>query len=143
MITRKKKENDFNSPDTMFEPPVAEVFEDNDHNDEGNGGDKNDALAKQLSDLQNQMVELQRANAALLASPQSFNNNDTFPPADPNKVALPDPALDPDGYERAVAQRIEIREDNRRRKDETERRRATDVEEKVEDLWNSFGEKYP
>lgn len=144
MITRKKKTDEFATPDNMFGPPVAEVFEDNDHNEDGDGGgDKNDALAKQLADLQNQMAELQRANMALLATPQSFNNADTFTPADPNKITLPDPALDPDGFDKAVAERNQVRYDNTRRKEETERRRNADVEEKVEDLWNSFGEKYP
>lgn len=144
MITRKKKADDFATPDNMFEPPVAEVFEDDDNKGKASDqDDRYDNLAKQIAELQAQNAEFQRANMALLATPQSFNNSDTFTPADPNKISLPDPALDPDGYDKALADRQQIRADNARRKDETDRRRASEVEEKVEDLWQSFGDKYP
>lgn len=145
MITRvpKKKENE---EQQMFETPTAEIFRDVD-NEEGKNeivDDKYDTLAKQLADLQTRLSESEKANMALLVQPQwRSQTTETYTEVKPETVALPDPALDPDGYDRATGERNRIRWENQQRKADFDNRQRQSVQEKVDNLWEAFGDKYP
>lgn len=145
MITKVKRNKDtdnLDSPENMFTPPTAEIFED--HDGENASDPRYDALAKQLADLQTQLSDQQKTNMALLQQPPQFRSQvDQLVEIKPESIALPDPALDPDGYDKATAQRNQIRWENKQRKDEFDARRREEVSNKVEDLWNSFSDKYP
>lgn len=145
MITRRRKENNLDTPESMFEPPVAEVFAD--HDGEGNAPqeDRYDTLAKQLADLQTRLSESEKTNMALLSTPQWRSQVTDQAPQDvkPESVALPDPALDPDGYDAALARRNQIRDENARRRQEFDNQRQSSLKEKVDDLWNAFTDQYP
>jgi hypothetical protein len=143
-ITRTPK--NFESPEhQLFDTPIAETFEDNDVRDikTEEKDDKYEALAKQLANLQSEMAETQRANMALLSQNTGRSQVETFTEVKPESVALPDPALDPDGYDRALAQRQNIRAENQRRQNDIQARRQQEASDKVADLWENFQEKYP
>jgi hypothetical protein len=143
-INRSPK--NFESPEQqLFDTPIAETFEDNDVRDTKTEekDDKYDALAKQLANLQSEMAETQRANMALLSQNTGRSQVETFTEVKPESVALPDPALDPDGYDRALAQRQNIRAENQRRQNDIQNRRQQETSDKVADLWENFQDKYP
>jgi hypothetical protein len=145
MITRKRRDEN-SDQEITFDQPIAEVFEDRDEPAEqkSQSDDRYDQLAKQLADLQNRLVESERANMALLSNPNwQSQSNEQVVDLDPNKVELPDPALDPNGYDKALAERNRIRADNDRRREAADNRKKQDINEKVEDLWDAFAEKYP
>lgn len=146
MINRNKKTTETNEDsDFQLGPSTAQIFEDVDHENTpkpNETDERYDALAKQLSDMQIRLVEAERANMALISQPQGNASQVTFVEQDPNKISLPDPALDPEGYERAFTQRQQIRSDNERRRNEFTTKQQTEISEKVDDLWNSFSDKY-
>src|SRR6266403_3763580 len=114
MITKKRKTED----EPLFSQPTAEIF-DADPAEAPVADDRYDALAKQLADLQTRLTESERANMALITQPQWRSQvTDTFVEVKPETVALPDPALDPEGYDKAVGQRNQIRAENDRRRHE-------------------------
>lgn len=136
--------------DTPFEMPTAQLFEDVDH--ENTGGvdpqkseteERIEKMAQQLADMQQQLMETQRANMALLSNPAA--KNDTFVPQyeDPEKIPLPDAALDPQGFEAAITKRTEIRQRNHEAKLEAERRRGEHTRDRTESLEAEFADKYP
>ncbi len=143
MITKIKRDKEEQS---SFEIPTAQIFEDvdNENGSHQEQDDRYDTLAKQLADLQTRLSEAEKANMALLTQPQWKSQvTDTFVETKPESVALPDPALDPDGYDRAIGQRNQIRADNDRRRNEAAATKQREVSEKVEDLWTTFAERYP
>lgn len=145
MITKTKR-NDIEQP--LFENPVAQMFEDVD-NENGKQVDpadeKYDALSKQLADLQMRLSESEKANMALMTTPSQWRSQTNEAPVEikPESVALPDPALDPDGFDRAQGERQRIRYENQKRRDDFENRQKNNVQEKIDDLWFEFGERYP
>lgn len=142
-ITRTRKEND----EPFFQTPTAQIFEDIDHERDGkkpeDQDDKYDKLASQIADLAKQNEELRNSQMAMLTTPSRSQVQEVFVPQDPNKIELPDPALDPNGYDNAVARRNEIRSSNQQRQQEINQRRLADQTEKVENLWDAFSDKYP
>lgn len=150
MAISRTPRNETQADEPMFADPIAQVFEDVDNEFNGKGAseqkdDKYEALAKQLSDLQTQMAETQRANMALMQQPQSWGQSQVTEPqyTDPNTIPLPDPAVDYEGYERALTQRIELRQANVQKKTEFAAQRDRKQNDQVEDLYAGFTEKYP
>jgi hypothetical protein len=144
-ISRKPLEKK-NDDDNMFSAPTAQLFDDVD-NEEGKNevvDDKYDALAKQIAELQRANDEIQRANMALLNNP-NFGREQEFQPQldDPDKIELPDPALDPDGFSKANLRRIEVVNANQRKLRDAEDRKNKTVQEKADALEKAFAEKYP
>lgn len=146
-----KRQAEEHKDDSIFVDPIAQVFEDVDHEFDGKGkeGDygsdaRIEALAKQLTDMQNRLSEAERTNMALLTMPQGNRSQVTDQPmfVDPMTVKLPDPALDPDGFDAATARRNELRDQNRTSKAEFESRRKREQDDKVEDLWANFSSKF-
>jgi hypothetical protein len=139
-LEKKAEEN------SMFDTPVAQMFDDVD-NEEGRNevvDDRYEALAKQIAELQKANDEIQRANMALLNNP-SFGREVDFQPQleDPDKIALPDPALDPDGFSKANLRRMEVQNANQRKLREAEDRKNQTVKEKADALEAAFASKYP
>lgn len=152
MITRKRRNDDNSNDDSnIFENPVAQVFEDVDHEDRTNpdNDDRYEKLAKQIADLQSSNAEMQRANMALLSNPnwnstsENGGNSNNYTEIDINKIELPDPALDPDGFSHANLRRIEAQEQNRRNRENADARRREEIKEKVDGLWQDFTERFP
>lgn len=148
-INRTPKKAEENN-DGFFVDPIAQVFEDVDHEFDGRGKDtsnvsedKYDALAKQLADLQTRLSESEKANMALITQPQ-FRSQVTEPQeVKPESIALPDPALDPDGFDRAQAQRNQIRWDNQQRRADFQKRKSKEQDDKIDDLWDAFADAHP
>lgn len=146
-ISRKPKQKTA-VEEPMFGEPVAQVFEDVDNEDgkrlDQEEEDRLEKLAQQLADMQNRLTEMNAVNMQLMAQPRWQSQvDDTFQPADPSKVELPDPALDPQGYDKALAERQRIRMENERRRTEIESRKAKSAEEKAAALQAAFADKYP
>lgn len=148
-ISRTPRNNE-QPNEQMFADPIAQVFEDVDNEFNGKGADdqkddKYEALAKQLADLQTQMAETQRANMALMQQPQGWGQSQVTEPqyVDPNSIKLPDPAVDYEGYEQALTQRIELRNANAQKKAEFNSQRERKQNDQVEDLYSAFTDKYP
>lgn len=144
MITKKPRKQEVD--EQMFETPVAQMFDDVD-NEEGKvveQDDRYEVLAKQIAELQRANEEIQRANMALLQNP-SWGSQTEFQPQleDPNKIELPDPAIDPAGYSEANLRRLRIQNENDRRLREADDRKKKTVEEKAEALQEAFAAKYP
>jgi hypothetical protein len=147
MITRKRKEpSDLDQP--IFSQPTAQIFEDVDN--EAGGGKSEDEdkrfeeLGKQIAELQRVNDEMQRANMALLASPTGWKSQAIDAQLeDPNKVELPDPALDPQGYDKATGERQRIRNENHDRQRRAEEAKDRLAKERADELVNAFSEKYP
>jgi len=142
MAISKKRRSD----DGLFsEQPMAQVFEDVDNEDSPKKeADRVAELEQALRDLQQRQAD-DRELDALRGSGPTFQSQVTpsFTPVDPNTIELPDPALDPVGYDTAVGRRTEIRMDNKAKKDEFERKQADDIKKKVDGLWTNFGDQYP
>lgn len=144
MITKKPRKQEVD--EQMFETPVAQMFDDVD-NEEGKvveQDDRYEVLAKQIAELQRANEEIQRANMALLQNP-SWGSQTEFQPQleDPNKIELPDPAIDPAGYSEANLRRLRVQNENDRRLREADDRKKKTVEEKAEALQEAFAAKYP
>lgn len=132
-------------PDSIFTSPTAQLFEDVDGEDnKQKESDRVAELEQALKDLRAQREE--ERSDALLSQPSTWQSqvNDTgYVEVKPETIALPDPALDPDGYDAALARRNEIRDTNRRNKEDFQRRRNDDIDTKTTELWADFGDEYP
>lgn len=140
-ISRTPKKLD--TADQMFSDPVAEVFADvdNEHNGGVAADDKYEKLAEQIAELQRLNEETRRENMALLSTPRNVSQVG-FVETKVDSVPLPDPALDPDGYDAAVGKRQEIRSQNADRKRDFDRTRQQEINDKVDGLWEAFGDRY-
>lgn len=139
-ITRTPRQQ--SQDDIVLETPAHELFDDVDNERKpAVEEDRYEKLAEQMANLQREMQETQRANMALL-SQSNTRVNDHYVEVKPETVALPDPALDPEGYEQAVAKRTEIRNQNTQRRQEFDNRQRSRTEERVNDLWESFSTEY-
>lgn len=144
MITKTKR----NENEMTFDEPIAQVFEDLDN--ESSIGDKKpeddryEKLANQLAELQTRLSESEKTNMALLTSPQRYSQvNDAPIEVKPESVALPDPALDPEGYDKAKAERDNIRYENRRRQEDFKTRQERSNQNKIDGLWDDFADRFP
>lgn len=143
-ISRKSRNEQ--SDDQIFETPIAQIFNDVDNEDhpEEKQDDKYDALAKQMADLQSRLSEAERTNMALLQSPNQWKSQvDQVVEVKPESIPLPDPALDPEGFDRASGQRTELRLANAERRRQAELNQRQETSEKVNELWSDFAEAYP
>jgi len=140
-ISKKRR-----SEDTLFgDQPMAQVFPDVDGEDNPiKEADRVAELEQALKDLRDQR-EADREMDALRGSGPTFQSQvtPTYQEVDPNSIELPDPALDPQGYDAAVGKRTEIRMDNKTKKDDFERKQAEDIKNKVNSLWTNFEDQYP
>lgn len=131
--------------DSIFTQPTAQVFEDIDREDKQPEKD-NDQIAdlkRQLADMQERMAE--DRSDALLSQPSQNNwqSQVTTTEVKPESIALPDPALDPDGYANAVQRRAELTVENARRRRDNESKFEKDIDDKTAELWADFGDEYP
>lgn len=145
-ITRKRRvENE--DEDQNLGHPMAQVFDDVDNEDGDQITEKDEQyekLATQMADLQKRLEEQSRLNMALMQQPQKWQSQtDTYVEQDPNKIPLPDPALDPDGFSAAQIKRADVAAENRRQREDRSRRQQEDIDKKVDNLWSAFGEAYP
>lgn len=131
--------------DTLFQPPTAQLFEDVDGED--NKQKENDRVAEleqALKDLRTKQEE--ERSDALLSQPTQWqsqvNQQAQYTEVKPESIELPDPALDPNGYDAALARRNEIRATNQRNRDDATRKRDDDIKAKTDDLWADFGDEY-
>lgn len=139
MISKQRRD------EAILDNPIAEVFPDDPPEQVTNKDqDKFDILAKQIADLQTENANLARQQMALLSNPNWQSENNFQPQLeDPNKIKLVDPALDPDGYANALAQRTRIENDNARKTFDADNRRQLTVKERADNLKAAFAEKYP
>lgn len=147
MISRTKK----NEQNDMLEAP--EGIEDTnitsirDPLDNPQITEKDDALDKRFAAMEASLAEanrrndeLARTNLALMSTP--LVNTSNFQ-QQPQKVELPDPLSEPEKYAEAVASMVTQRTNDATTRQNQEATRRQDLEERVEDLWGDFGEKYP
>lgn len=138
--TPRKSDNDFLTP-------MAQVFEDVDGEDNKKVEDNRVAeLEAALKELREKREE--ERNDLLLSQPsnngwQSQVNEQQPVYLDPKTIALPDPALDPDGYANAVQRRAEVAIENSRNKEERTKKFETDIDNKTKALWEDFEYEYP
>lgn len=144
MVIARKRRVENEDEDTL-QHPMAQVFEDVDNEDgpEPVENEQYEKLAQQLSDMQKRLDEQSRLNMTLMQQPQKWQSQDTYVEQDPNKIPLPDPALDPDGFSAAQIKRADVAAENRRQRDDRARKQQADIDTKVDNLWAAFGESYP
>lgn len=144
-ISRTPKKQERN--EQMFEIPIAQVFEDVDNEDNSSEKEEDDrfkSLEDRLVDMQNRLSEAERTNMALASQPSPWRSQvQEITEVKPESIELPDPALDPNGYDAAVSKRMEIRLANDRRRQERDNQQKQDVQDKTDSLWAAFAEKYP
>lgn len=123
--------------------PMAQVFEDVDNEDKTNEVDEVAELKAQLAELQSKVNE-RDADIPYLQAP-SYQSQTVQSPVDvdPNTVQLPDPVQYPDEYAAAVEKRIEIRHQNKSRREDFDAKNKNDLQSKLGELWADFGEAYP
>lgn len=148
MISRtpKKLEQDTNN---LFgsSMPTAQVFDDVDGEDAPSREElEKDKIAELEAQLRrvNEKLETRDSDLDYLQQPSHRSQTNEGPIiVDPKSVALPDPALDPDGFSNATQQRTQIVLENDRRRRDFDTRQKNDLDTKVADLWADFGDKYP
>lgn len=135
-ISRKSRVEPF------FDNPAAQTFDDVDGED--NSKIEVDRVAE-LEELLRQSREREelRQEQILLQQPTHFQSQVTETEVKPESIALPDPAVDPDGFAKAMEQRIEIRMENDRKREASKRNRDRDIDDKIEKLWDDFGAQFP
>lgn len=129
--------------ETTFDTPTAEIFDDVDGENKGKQEeDRYEKLAAQLAQLAKDNEELRQSQMQGLVMPSNANDFQVQLD-DPMKIALPDPALDPDGFDKAQAERNRIRDENRQRQRDADERKQKHIKDKADQLQTSFAELYP
>lgn len=142
-ITRTPRQN---NEENIFDNPTAQIFEDVDNEN----GPRPLEDADKVKDLEDRLAKLQerldaRDDGLDYLAPTRVQSQVSEGPqiVDPNSIKLPDPALDPDGFAEANQKRTQVILDNDRRRNEFTSKRNNDISAKVDDLWDSFGDKFP
>lgn len=147
-ISRKPKNTDNQEHDEpVFGAPTAQVFDDVDNEDgrqkTENEADRFEKMAQQIADIQRDLKEQNQNNMALLSPAPWKDQVEQITEVRPESIALPDPALDPNGFEAATAERLRIRMQNEQNRKDRETRKAQDFKSKVDQLWSDFNNDYP
>lgn len=145
-ISRKPKTASENTErDPIYGEPVAQQFDDVDGEDESKVDPRDEQLEKLQKELTEMRTLMQERDSDLeyLRAPswQSQTNEPTYD--DPNKIELPDPALNPKEYADAVERRAELRIANKQKRESFERRRDDDLNARVQGLWADFSKYAP
>lgn len=131
----------YRDAENQLESPMAQVFADTDNEDNPKvEDDREKAWQDKFEALQRQIDEVNRTNMALLTQPPKFQSQVVEPV---NDTELPDPALDPNGYGKALVERAQNAVDARQRQLDNDRSRKSELDNKVNGLWEDFGEAFP
>lgn len=148
-ISTKRRKPEQVDDDNIFAAPVAQTFEDVDGEDDQRQQDDSTDIQKQMEEMEKRLEAMQTAldranntNLALLSNPlgASTDQGERFVE---EKIEIPDPTVDPDGFVRATERKAQQAAAKKNFDDEQARRRANDINEKVKGLWEDFADTYP
>lgn len=149
VISTKRRKPEAENDEQNFQTPMAQIFEDVDHEDDPKPNEDDVNLKSQLDEMQKRMDALQTAldranttNMALLSNPMGngLAQDERFVE---EKIEVPDPTVDPDGFVKATERKAQQAAAKKSFEDQQAARRQQDINEKVKGLWEDFAEDYP